>query len=52
MCEKEKTMMKEVEILKRYFKNSCKGFAFSLRRGFAWERNEVIIILVDGIDYI
>jgi hypothetical protein len=31
MCEKENTMIKEVDILKRYFKNNCKGFAFSFK---------------------
>jgi hypothetical protein len=39
MCEKEKTMMKEVEILKRYFKNSCKGFAFSSK----WVRERICL---------
>jgi len=48
-------MIKEVEILKRYFKNSCKGFVFSSK--WAGERicmgkEWVTIILIDGIEYI
>jgi hypothetical protein len=53
MCEKEKTMIKEIMILKRYFKNSCKSFAFSSKWGgerICVGRNEVIIILIDGIN--